>query len=266
MFDILIKTVCPFTAENTYSISCAFDKVPVSVMLDLSLSNSIRFGSALPPWAGSVDAANRMIAAKNKQRILAADIRRMAYFLVIYTQTASFKKEFHNNVYKPEPNEYNPYYYKYISLVGETDIRATFVAQPDELRAAVAPLPEEKGTFAYYAGKWTIKEVLSHLIDGERIFAYRMLRISRGDETPLEGFEQDGYIENSNANHRSFSDLLDEFGFCRKANALMLNNLNSDALARVGTASGSPGSVRALANICIGHVRHHLAILEERYF
>ena len=169
-------------------------------------------------------------------------------------------------MYKPEPNEYNPYYYKYISLVGETDIRATFVAQPDELRAAVAPLPEEKGTFAYYEGKWTIKEVLSHLIDGERIFAYRMLRISRGDETPLEGFEQDGYIENSNANHRSFSDLLDEFGFCRKANALMLNNLNSDALARVGTASGSPVSVRALANICIGHVRHHLAILEERYF
>ncbi|MCC7306112.1 MAG: DinB family protein [Acidobacteria bacterium] len=194
-----------------------------------------------------------------------ADIRRLACFLVIYTQTVSYKKEFHRNVYKPKPNEYDPYYDKYISLVPETDIRAAFAAQPDELRAAVAPLPEEKGTFAYDEGKWTIKEVLSHLIDGERIFAYRILRISRGDETPLEGFEQDGYIENSNANHRSFSHLLDEFGFCRRANALMLDNLNSDAWARVGTASGSPVSVRALANICIGHVRHHLAILEGRY-
>lgn len=168
-------------------------------------------------------------------------------------------------MYKPEPNEYDPYYDKYISLVPETDIRAAFAAQPDELRTAISPFPEEKGTFAYDEGKWSIKEVLSHLIDGERIFAYRILRISRGDETPLEGFEQDGYIENSNANHRSFSDLLDEFELSRKAIALMLNNLNSDALARIGTASGSPVSVRALANISIGHVRHHLAILEERY-
>jgi hypothetical protein len=129
----------------------------------------------------------------------------------------------------------------------------------------LAGLPEEKGTFAYADGKWTIKEVLSHLIDGERIFAYRMLRISRGDETPIEGFEQDGYIENSNANNRTFSDLLDEFELSRKANVLMLNNLDATGLSRMGTASGLPVSVRALANICIGHVRHHMAILEDRY-
>lgn len=168
-------------------------------------------------------------------------------------------------MYKPEPNEYDPYYDRYISKVGETDIRDAFTAQPGELRSALADLPEEKGTFAYGEGKWTIKEVLSHLIDGERIFAYRMLRISRGDETPIEGFEQDGYIENSNANNRTFAHLLDEFEYSRKANVLMLNNLDAAALARLGTASGLPISVRALANICIGHVRHHLAILEERY-
>jgi hypothetical protein len=168
-------------------------------------------------------------------------------------------------VYKPEPNEYDAYYHKYISLVPESDIRDAFSTQPGELRNALAGLPEEKGSFAYAEGKWTIKEVLSHLIDGERIFAYRMLRISRGDETPIEGFEQEGYIENSNAGNRPFADLLDEFELSRKANVLMLNNLDAAALSRMGTASGLPISVRALANICIGHVRHHLAILEERY-
>jgi hypothetical protein len=169
-------------------------------------------------------------------------------------------------MYKPEPNEYDPYYGKYISLVPENDIREAFAAQPAELRSTLAAVPEEKGTFAYDDGKWTVKEVLSHLIDGERIFGYRMLRISRGDETPIEGFEQEGYIENSNANSRPFSDLIDEFEFNRKANLLMLNNLDERGLARMGTASGLPISTRALANICIGHVRHHVGILKERYF
>src|SRR6188768_2257164 len=138
-------------------------------------------------------------------------------------------------MYKPETNEYGSYYENYISQVPESDIREAFADQPAALRAALAGVPEEKGTFAYADGKWTIKEVLSHLIDGERIFAYRMLRISRGDETPIEGFEQDGYIENSNANNRKFAELLDEFELSRKANALMLNNLDEAGLARMGT-------------------------------
>jgi len=168
-------------------------------------------------------------------------------------------------VYKPEPNEYDAYYHKYISLVPETDIRDAFSFQPAELRSALNGISEDRGTFAYADGKWTIKEVLSHLIDGERIFAYRMLRISRGDVTPIEGFEQDGYIENSNANYRKFAELLDEFELSRKANTLMLNNLDETGLARMGMASGLPISVRALANISIGHVRHHVAILNDRY-
>ncbi|NOT47340.1 MAG: DinB family protein [Acidobacteria bacterium] len=168
-------------------------------------------------------------------------------------------------MYKPDPHEYDAYYQKYISHVPEIDIRPAFAAQPDELRAVFSDVAEENGTFAYAEGKWTTKEVLSHLIDGERHFAYRMLRISRGDETPIEGFEQDGYIENSNANNRPFADLLDEFDLNRKSNVLLLNNLDETSLARMGTASGLPVSVRALANICIGHVRHHLAILKELY-
>ena len=168
-------------------------------------------------------------------------------------------------MYHAESNEYAEYYQKYTSLVSENDIRDAYARQPSELRAALDGTAEEKGTFAYADGKWTIKEVLSHLIDGERIFAYRMLRVSRGDETPIEGFEQDGYIENSNANNRTFTELLEEFELCRRANVLLLNNLDEAGLKRMGTASGNPVSARALANISIGHVRHHLNILNERY-
>ena len=166
---------------------------------------------------------------------------------------------------KPEANEYAPYYEKYIEQVSATGIRDSFASQPDDLRRALDGLPEEKGLFRYEDGKWTIKELLSHIIDGERIFAYRILRISRGDTTPIEGFEQDDYIATSNANNRSFSDLLDEFEFNRKANVLMVNNLDETALTRMGTASDNSISARALVSILIGHVGHHLNILNERY-
>ena len=112
-------------------------------------------------------------------------------------------------------------------------------------------------------GKWTIKELLSHLIDAERMFAYRMLRISRGDKTPIEGFEQDGYIENSNANNRSFADLLDEFDLQRRSNMLLINNLSDEAASRMGTANENQISVRSLAYILAGHVRHHLPYSER---
>src|SRR2546421_9376412 len=103
---------------------------------------------------------------------------------------------------RPETTEFDPYYDTYISLIEADNALSILDQQPAELRGVFANVPEEKGTFAYETGKWTLKEVLSHLIDAERMFAYRMLRISRGDQTPIEGFEQDGYIENSNANNR----------------------------------------------------------------
>lgn len=166
---------------------------------------------------------------------------------------------------RPEPIEFDAYYGTYISLVEIDDCLGVLAEQPAALRDIFSPMPEEKGTFAYEEGKWTIKELLSHIIDGERIFAYRVLRISRGDETPIEGFEQDGYIENSNANNRSFADLLDEFELQRRSNVLMLRNLDDGASRRMGTASGKPISVRALAYIMAGHVEHHLRILRDRY-
>ena len=166
---------------------------------------------------------------------------------------------------KPETSEYNPYYEKYISLIEEGELLNALERQPSELRSLLNGLDEEKGKYAYADGKWSIKEVLSHLVDGERIFGYRVLRISRGDETPIEGFEQDGYIENSHANERSFEDLLEELSLQRNANLLMLKNLRDDGWKRLGTASQSPVSVRALGFIMAGHVRHHINILKDQY-
>jgi len=166
---------------------------------------------------------------------------------------------------RPETNEFAPYYNNYVSLVTDGPIATVLEAQPGELSRLISGLPEEKGVFAYAEGKWTIKELLSHLIDGERIFAYRVLRISRGDKTPIEGFEQDEYIATSNANDRSFAELLEEFGTLRKANLLLVNNISDESSLLMGTASDNPVSARALVYIMAGHVRHHLNILNERY-
>ena len=166
---------------------------------------------------------------------------------------------------KPDASEFNEYYGNYVSLVEEADILCTLEDQIREARDLFAGFPEERGSHAYAEGKWTIKEVVSHLLDGERIFAYRLLRIARGDETPMEGFEQDGYITNSHANERSFNDMLCEFGELRAANLRLMCSMDETDWNRVGTASGFPVSARALAYIMAGHVRHHLNIIQERY-
>lgn len=166
---------------------------------------------------------------------------------------------------RPETNEFAPYYNTYVSLVVGNEVKPVLKSQTDELRSVFSEMPEEKGTFAYAEGKWTLKEALSHLIDGERIFAYRILRISRGDKTPIEGFEQDGYIATSNANNRSFADLLNEFDLQRQSNLILVNNISDEGSRLMGTASNNPISVRALTYIMAGHVTHHLNVLRERY-
>jgi hypothetical protein len=165
----------------------------------------------------------------------------------------------------PETTEYNEYYERYVSKVADGDIVETLKNQPAELKALFQNVDEDRGTYTYEEGKWTLKEALSHLIDGERIFGYRALRISRGDETPIEGFEQDGYIENSNANNRCFAELLDEFDLQRRSNLLLIKNLSDEGTQRMGTASGFPISVRGLVYIMAGHVRHHQAIFRDKY-
>ena len=166
---------------------------------------------------------------------------------------------------RPQPAEYDPYYEKYVGLVPEDEIIPALESQVEELRKLFADVPEDRGTFTYDDGKWTTKQVLSHLIDGERIFAYRALRIARGDKTPIEGFEQDGYVENSHANRRSFHELLHEFRLVREANVLFFKNLEIGDWVRTGTANDVEISVRSLAWIMVGHIRHHIAILRSRY-
>jgi hypothetical protein len=167
---------------------------------------------------------------------------------------------------RPEKGEYAEYYERYISLVEETDIVAALENQLLELREIFQKISEEKSHYAYGPDKWTIKEVLGHLSDGERIFAYRALRISRADKTPIEGFEQDGYIENSNFNNTPLTELTAELLYLRQANLIFFKSLTDQAWQRTGTASENPVSVRALAYIMAGHIRHHLKILTERYF
>lgn len=166
---------------------------------------------------------------------------------------------------RPQPAEYDPYYERYISLVPETEIIKSLETQMAELKSLFKVVAEETGTFTYAEGKWTVKEVLSHLIDGERIFAYRVLRIARGDRTPIEGFEQDDYIKNSHANSRTIADLLHELDLLREANVLFFNDLVPSDWTRVGIANDVEISVRSLAWIMVGHIRHHAAILQERY-
>jgi len=166
---------------------------------------------------------------------------------------------------RPDASEFAPYYNTYVSLIENKDVLDVLDAQPQKIRSLIGKIPEERGNFAYSEGKWTIKELLSHVIDGERIFAYRVLRISRGDQTPIEGFEQDDYIELSNAANRRIAEMIEEFELQRRSNMLMLRSLPAAAHVRLGWASGHQVSVRALTYIMAGHVIHHLNILRDRY-
>ena len=180
-------------------------------------------------------------------------------------RVAGFRSDKILNMRRPDKTEYDPYYEKYVSLVENRDVLDTLAGQPTMLHDLLTAVPEEKGSFAYAEGKWSVKEVLGHLIDGERMFAYRLFRISRDDQTPIEGFEQDGYIVNAHSNNRSFADLLEEFSLLRRANMVLFQNLDDTAWERVGTANNVRISVRALVYIMAGHIEHHLGILKERY-
>ena len=170
-----------------------------------------------------------------------------------------------NNHSRPEPIEYAPYYEKYVSLITQPDILADLENQINELQDLTSTISEDKGTYAYAEGKWSIKELIGHLIDGERVFAYRAYRFSRNDQTPLAGFEQDDYVANGNFNNAKLADLAKEFILLRQSNILFFNNLTNEAWLYTGTASEAKVSVRAIAYIMVGHVRHHAKILKERY-
>jgi hypothetical protein len=166
---------------------------------------------------------------------------------------------------RPAEDEYSPYYAGYIARVPDGDLCATLAAQLTDTRALIATIPEARGTHRYAPGKWSIKEVLGHVIDTERIMSYRALRIARADTTPLPGYEQDDYVPAGGFDRRTLQDLFEELAAVRQATLHLLRHLDPTALARRGTANDKPVSARALAYIIAGHERHHVAILNAKY-
>jgi hypothetical protein len=166
---------------------------------------------------------------------------------------------------RPEADEYAHFYAGYVARVTEDDILGVLAAQKDDIGTLARSLPEAKQSYRYAEGKWSVGEVLSHLIDGERVFGYRAFCFSRGEQAPLPSFDENQYVSASRAGDVPLVALAGEFATVRESNLAFLRRLGDDAWARTGTASGKPVSVRALAWIMAGHPRHHLAVLRERY-
>jgi hypothetical protein len=166
---------------------------------------------------------------------------------------------------RPQPDEYNSFYERYISLVPSGDVVATLTAQWTKTAGLLAGVPEEKGSHRYEPGKWSVKEMIGHMIDTERIMSYRAMRIARGDATPLAGFEQDDYVRNANFDGEKLAGLVDEFAAVRRSTTLLFKHMHTDACTRRGVANNNPISVRALAWIIAGHELHHRAVLEQKY-
>jgi DinB superfamily len=170
------------------------------------------------------------------------------------------------NIGRPEPGENTPYYDRYISLVAGADILGTLEAQRRQMLLLLSGRDEAGGDFRYAPDKWSAKEVLGHVCDTERIFAYRALRISRGDRTPMEGFEQDDYVRNGPFARIALPEIIEDYIAVRRATLTVLRNLNEADWTRRGIANKNEVTVRALAYIIAGHELHHRSILEEKYF
>ena len=166
---------------------------------------------------------------------------------------------------RPQKGEYAEYYGKYIALVPSGDFLEILQEQKRAMTRLLSPLSEQQGDFRYALGKWSIKEVLGHINDAERIFAYRLLRIARGDQTPLASFEQDEYVQTGDFSARKLADLLHEFCAIREATITLIRSLDDAAWLRRGVANQKEITATAVAFIIAGHDRHHRMILEERY-
>jgi hypothetical protein len=167
---------------------------------------------------------------------------------------------------RPESAEVPPGLAGYVGKVRDgEDVMALLESQLDELRSAFGRWPEARGSYRYAPAKWSVKELVSHLSDTERIFCYRALRFARNDATPLPGFDENAYAPEMHADERPLADLVEELLDVRRATLSFLRGLRADAWARRGIASGKEVSVRALAYAIAGHARHHLEVLAERY-
>lgn len=166
----------------------------------------------------------------------------------------------------PTQEEFSPFYAGYIECaIKRGDVFAAMTQQLDEMNTALGKLSDTQARFRNAPEEWSIKEIISHLTDSERVFSYRMVRISRNDKTPLPGFEQNDYVKESGADQLPLEDLLNEFEFLRRANILAVKGMSEEMSKRIGVASNSNISARALVYILVGHVEHHMASLHEKY-
>ena len=166
---------------------------------------------------------------------------------------------------QPLESEYAPDYQGYIGQVTEQEILPVLRSQLDALDVLLGRVTPERETYRYADGKWSIREIVGHLIDGERVFGYRAFAIARGDRNNMPGFDQNEYILTSPYNRIDLEDLLSEFRLARLSNIAMLRALDDESWMRIGTANDNQVSVRALAFIMAGHVRHHMEVLREKY-
>ena len=166
---------------------------------------------------------------------------------------------------RSDATEYAPYYGKYISLIPGGDLIKIMKEQFERTLATLQKISETQSLTRYAPGKWSIKEMVGHMVDAERIMSYRALRIARGDETPIPGFEQDDYVRAANSDARPFAEIVDEFQKVRQATLALFSSFDEAALSRRGTASDLPVSARALTHIVAGHERHHMNVLQKEY-
>jgi len=166
---------------------------------------------------------------------------------------------------KPQPNEYAPYFERYIGLVSEDDIVAAMERQTQETAAVLASIGEEKSAFRYAPEKWSIKQVVGHVTDAERVFSYRLLCIARGESQSLPGFDENDYMRGSNFDDLPFAEIVDGLAAVRRATLSLLRGLSDEAWTRIGVANQNKTSARAIAYTLLGHERHHLRVLRERY-
>ena len=171
-----------------------------------------------------------------------------------------------NKIIPPSTEEYASPYADYVQRASQREnIYSALSDQIEELHTALDPLTDPQACFKPGPQEWSIKEVMGHLNDVERVFSYRLLRISRNDATPLPGFEQEDYVRAAGFDRYSLADLVSEFRFLRRANMLAIGYMTEEALSCRGTASGYTVSARALIHMLVGHVDHHMASLQEKY-
>lgn len=162
-------------------------------------------------------------------------------------------------------NEFDPYYARYIAKIPDITLRSALDESLAALLDYLTHVPADREDYAYAPGKWTIKQSLQHIIDTERIFAYRALRIGRGDETPLAGFDQNDYADMADVSGRALEEMIKEFRLLRQTNILLFQSFSSTDLLRMGTMSGGSASVRGIGFVMCGHVFHHAELYGEKY-